>query len=192
MSSEIKVDTISEKTAANGVTIDGVNLKDGNVDGVDVSAITQGITELDQWQLTANLTASADPITTFVRPSGTLQAKMGTGMSNSSGIWTFPSTGYWKITVHALFSNTSDNQDGDMIVYSTANNGTAWDEIAYTAYMGESGDFSGSTTGCLLDITDLSNDKVKFKFNDNQGGCNLLGESTKNRTMFEFMRVGDT
>ena len=42
MSSEIKVDTISEKTSAAGVTIDGVLIKDGNVDGVDVSAITQG------------------------------------------------------------------------------------------------------------------------------------------------------
>ena len=42
MSSEIKVDTISEKTSAAGVTIDGVLLKDGNVDGVDVSAIVSG------------------------------------------------------------------------------------------------------------------------------------------------------
>jgi len=42
MSSEIKVDTISEKTSANGVTIDGVLLKDGEVDGVDVSAIVSG------------------------------------------------------------------------------------------------------------------------------------------------------
>ena len=42
MSSEIKVDTISEKTSAGGVTIDGVLLKDGNVDGVDVSAIVSG------------------------------------------------------------------------------------------------------------------------------------------------------
>ena len=31
MSSEIKVDTISEKTAANGVVIDGVTLKDGAI-----------------------------------------------------------------------------------------------------------------------------------------------------------------
>ena len=29
MASEIKVDTISEKTSANGVTIDGYKLKDG-------------------------------------------------------------------------------------------------------------------------------------------------------------------
>ncbi len=33
MASEIKVDTISEKTSTNGVTIDGVLIKDGAVDG---------------------------------------------------------------------------------------------------------------------------------------------------------------
>ncbi len=184
--SVLNVNTINERTSNSGVTIDGVLIKDGVVTG------HQGIIELDQWQLTANLTATADPITTFVRPTGTLQAKIGTGMSNSSGVWTFPSTGYWKITVHAFFSNSSDNQDGDMIIYSSANNGTAWDEIAYTAYKGEQNDYASSSTSCLLDITDLSNHKVKFRFNDNQGGCNLLGESTKNRTHFEFMRIGDT
>ena len=56
MASEIKVDTISEKTSAAGVTIDGVLIKDGNVDGVDVSAITQGITEYDNFELTAENT----------------------------------------------------------------------------------------------------------------------------------------
>jgi hypothetical protein len=39
MASEIKVDTISENTVANGVTIDGVLIKDGQVDGVDVSTL---------------------------------------------------------------------------------------------------------------------------------------------------------
>ena len=42
MASELKVDTISEKTTASGVTIDSVLLKDGLVDGVDVSAIVSG------------------------------------------------------------------------------------------------------------------------------------------------------
>ena len=31
MTSTIKVDTISEKTSANGVTIDGLNIKDGTI-----------------------------------------------------------------------------------------------------------------------------------------------------------------
>ncbi len=37
--SEIQVNTINEYTGASGVTIDGVLLKDGNVDGVDVSTL---------------------------------------------------------------------------------------------------------------------------------------------------------
>ena len=31
MASEIKVDTVSEKTSANGVTIDGVSIKDSKI-----------------------------------------------------------------------------------------------------------------------------------------------------------------
>ena len=37
--SELNVDLINEQTSANGVTIDGVLVKDGQVDGVDVSAL---------------------------------------------------------------------------------------------------------------------------------------------------------
>ena len=40
MASEIKVDTISEKTAANGVTIDGVSVKDGAVQNATISGGT--------------------------------------------------------------------------------------------------------------------------------------------------------
>ena len=51
MSSEIKVDTISEKTSANGVAIDSVTLKDGEVVGAILTdyvetdvAVTSGTT----------------------------------------------------------------------------------------------------------------------------------------------------
>jgi hypothetical protein len=40
--SELNVDTINEQTAANGVTIDGVLIKDGEVDGKDVSSLVSG------------------------------------------------------------------------------------------------------------------------------------------------------
>jgi hypothetical protein len=36
MASEIKVDTISEKTSAAGVTIDGVLIKDGDIPAVSL------------------------------------------------------------------------------------------------------------------------------------------------------------
>ena len=40
--STVQVDTINESTTGSGVTVDGVLIKDGLVDGKDVSAITSG------------------------------------------------------------------------------------------------------------------------------------------------------
>ena len=193
MSSELKVDTISEKTTDSGVTIDGVLLKDGEVDGVDVSALSTGITEYDVWQLTSNLTATATPITTFVRPTGTLQTKLGTGMTVSSGIWTFPSTGIWEVKVQALYSmDLTDNQLGEVRIYSSDDNFSTEDEIGYNSYRDKSNAIGSGSVRVLLDIQDTTNDKVKFTYTDSNGGCNLLGESTRNRTTFQFIRIGDT
>ena len=193
MASELKVDTISEKTTASGVTIDGVLLKDGEVDGVDVSALSTGITEYDVWQLTSNLTATATPITTFVRPTGTLQTKLGTGMTVSSGIWTFPSTGIWEVKVQALYSmDLTDNQLGEVRIYSSDDNFSTEDEIGYNGYRDKSNAIGSGSVRVLLDIQDTTNDKVKFTYTDSNGGCNLLGESTRNRTTFQFIRIGDT
>ena len=42
--STVQVDTINESTTGSGVTVDGVLIKDGQVDGVDVSGIVSGPT----------------------------------------------------------------------------------------------------------------------------------------------------
>ena len=191
MSSELKVDTISEKTSANGVVIDGVTIKDG---GIASSFITGslGITEYDVWQLTANLTSTTNPITTFVRPTGTLQTKLGTGMSVSSGIWTFPSTGIWEVKAQCLYSNSSDQQLGEVRIYATDDNFSTEDEIGYNSYRGKNADVGSGSIRVLLDIEDTSTDKIYFSYTDSNGNANLLGESTKNRTTFQFIRIGDT
>jgi len=46
MVSQIKVDSVLESSSGNGVTVDGVLIKDGLVDGKDVSAISSGLTKL--------------------------------------------------------------------------------------------------------------------------------------------------
>ena len=46
--SELNVDTINEQTATNGVTIDGVLIKDSAIASSYISGLTQGITEYDQ------------------------------------------------------------------------------------------------------------------------------------------------
>ena len=95
MASEIKVDTISEKTSANGVSIDSVKLKDGTV---DVNGVSDGlILDAD-----ADTTISADTddqidikiagADDFQFTANTFTAQSGSGIVVPEGGLTFGST----------------------------------------------------------------------------------------------------
>lgn len=61
----IKVDTISEKTSDSGVTIDGVLIKDGQVDGVDVSTLsadTNGLVLINKTTVSAQNYPTVDNV----------------------------------------------------------------------------------------------------------------------------------
>ena len=64
MSSELKVDTISEKTSAAGVTIDGLLIKDGAI-----PSITGGLSSAQQFRLTANVTSTGDITSNWAVPN---------------------------------------------------------------------------------------------------------------------------
>ena len=123
MVSQIKVDNVLESSSGSGVTIDGLLIKDGAANGL--------ITEVDQFRLNTSLTSSANPIggSNFDRNdaiSGMTGVKIGTGMSvNSTGHWTFPSTGIWLVTFKGTTS-FSGYAGGYIYMYGTVNNGSAW------------------------------------------------------------------
>jgi len=67
------------------------------------SAITQGITMADQWRITANLSSNGTNVVgTNWERNDTNFDKIGTGMTESSGIFTFPSTGIYIIIFNGL------------------------------------------------------------------------------------------
>ena len=105
--STVQVDTINESTTGSGVTVDGVLIKDGVVTG------HQGITEYDQWQLVNSTSpnTNGDLSGTWSRFDHLGATYIGTGMSVSSGVFTFPSTGKWEVIFTARIANTgSDDQ----------------------------------------------------------------------------------
>ena len=61
-------------------------------------ATTNGITEIDTWALTATVNSNGDITSNLARYNGTNSGYKGTGMTQSSGVFTFPSTGFWQIT----------------------------------------------------------------------------------------------
>ena len=190
MRSELKVDTISEKTSASGVTVDGVLIKDSAIASTSISGLTQGITEIDTWALTANVSSNGTITSNLARYNGTNAGYKGTGMTESSGIFTFPSTGFWLVSVGGHYGVGSDS-GGGVTIQATDNN-SDYVNIGYN-WVGGTGSttYFGNDNNFVLDITDTSNDKVRF-VGDDLDNITIYGNATGRATQFRFMRLGDT
>ena len=68
--SEIRVDTISEKTSANGVAVDGVTLKDGAITSTAASTITTTGNENTLTLSSTDADANPGPVLNYYRNSG--------------------------------------------------------------------------------------------------------------------------
>jgi hypothetical protein len=202
MASELKVDTISEKTSANGVVIDGVTLKDSKIGGTitipgstgtmaltsDISA--GGLEEADIWWMTANLTTDANPITANLsRANATLNNYLGTGMTVSSGIWTFPSTGYYEVSFQTMSLHQTNSHVMNIYIYGSDDNFSTEDEVAQAQNRGNNGEWENWFISTIVKITDVSNDKVKFRMQRNSAGT-FYGNAS-GRTSFIFKKLGD-
>ena len=103
--STLQVNTINESTSTSGVTIDGVLIKDGLVDGKDVSALG-GINGLQTFRLTANRVGGAGYITANWEEDDTDYEALGSYISESSGVFSFSSTGKYLIHTMAMMAGT--------------------------------------------------------------------------------------
>ena len=154
---------------------------------------TKGITEVDQWYVTTNQTVDTDPVTAFARVSSTGSASpLGTGMSVSSGIFTFPSTVKYLIFVKAKF-NINDHDSVNFNIFVTTNN-SSYSFVATCADglngSGQARD-GGDATMYFLDVTDTSQVKVKFGVGALSTGSKLVGGSDFVSGAV-FIRLGDT
>ena len=165
----------------------------GTLKRIDYSLIKGGgITEADLWRLTSSLNSDADPITSNLeRADDASFAKIGTGMSVSSGIWTFPSTGIYQITFNASYEFNNDN--ANILIYATQNN-SSYDLIAWKPTGMDSNHNASAVAESFVDVTDVSNVKVKFSASGMAGsGATILkGDTDASLTFFKFIRLGDT
>ena len=189
MASEIKVDTISEKTSANGVTIDGVLVKDNTVDSVP---------EVDQWHLTADRANSNTDITANLSrfTTGIAAGYSGTGMTESSGIFSFPSTGIY--SVRAMITMQSHENDSQGVYIIGTDDNFSSETILSNIHVAHRATSTGAEIRngygeVVVDITDTSNRKIKFQvFGQNDGDDVLIGSSSRFNTGFTFQRLGKT
>ena len=150
-----------------------------------------GITEADQWRLTADIVGTNAVISSNLeRVDDASFSKIGTGMSVSSGIWTFPSTGLYQILVKmSAYAPSIDNYAVDG--YATINNST-YDQIGRVGGSSDSSYENGQSESLFVNVTNTTNVKVKFETSSLNGTTGVLGDTNYNRTSFTFIRLGDS
>ena len=192
--STVQVDTINESTTGSGVTVDGVLIKDSTIPSSSITGLTDGVDfSVQQFRLTANNTTGGDITSGWEVPDGTLQANFGSNVSESSGIFTFAKTGFYKISFFATIHNSNEIEADIRIQATTDAFSSVVDLVALaTQRIKDTDDGSSVITSTVLDITDLTNHKVKFKWSELVGSAILLGNTGYNRTFVEFIRLGDT
>ena len=157
---------------------------------------TAGITEFDYWYLTTSVTSDSDLTSNLIRNDRagiTPSERIGTGMSESGGVFTFPNTGKWLVFVIGGFViSGSDNVALDTQV--TLNNSSYSTHARVNEGNNGSGARSGSGTSlAFIDVTDTSQVKVKFNVGSLGSGSYLIGNTASYiSTAFIFVRIGDT
>ena len=151
-----------------------------------------GITQVDLFRLTSDINSNSDPISSNLeRADDASSGRIGTGMSESSGTFTFPETGIYECTF--FVNGTCNDQNYNIIIKVTQDN-SSYDEVASTSTaMSGNRDVNGVAT-CIVDVTDVSNDKVRFCTSSMSGNSNTVirGNTALNHTYFRFVRLGDT
>ena len=156
---------------------------------------TSLIAMADQWILTTQHTTNAD-ITAWTKVANPSSGFIGTGMSMSSGIFTFPQTGIYAVYVKAGFQ-ISGSDSVEMATYVTTDNSTYVYADAIVDGNNGSGVRNGGASGLVIvDVTDTANVKVKFNASTLNSGSALnayaANSTTPNATSVTFIRLGNT
>ena len=169
--------------------------------GASLSGIasTNGITMADQWRLSADfsLPTGRSDITSNIERADTRGAgQIGSAMTVSSGVFTFPSTGYYLVMANISFYTPANNGNLTFETKFTSDN-SSYDitaEVKQSTNANSSVSFGAGSNSILLDITDTSNQKIKFAAGGGPSGTAgvLRGDTDQNETTFTFIRLGDT
>ncbi len=169
---------------------------DGTVTSAKLgSDVTQGITEADQWRLSANTNSGtdADVTTNWERVDTDGYGSIGTGLTESSGIFSFPQTGIYLIIFSARINADAGERLCDFLLKTTTDNSTYDDaSVATTHNRGGSDAFGNGTNTFIFDVTNITTHKFKFATSSFAATTALTGSTTKTNTGFSVVRLGDT
>ena len=154
-----------------------------------------GITMAEQWRLSATLlcntlNADVDVTANLEKVDTDSPGSIGTGMTESSGVFTFPSTGIYLILNNYSFNTAAGGSPFHGLITRVTTDNSSY-SYATENYVMISSNWNNGSSSFIFDVTNTSTHKVKFTYYVN-GATNLRGNTSANHTHFTFIRLGDT
>ncbi len=190
--------TFAENATFSGTANNLGTVTAGAINGGSIgSAVTgfAGIKHASVWRLTTSKSHTGEEaITANLEEMDTDNfSKIGSSMTESGGVFTFPETGIWWISFDAyLRATTSAVAYGEIYIDVTVNNSTTYTRSAVSITSGYATNaYMGAFTSTMFDVTDTSTHKVWFK-TAFPASSQVNGTTSQNNTSMTFIRLGDT
>ena len=160
-----------------------------------------GITHARGYRLnnTPDASGGAIDLTNWAYENSGFNGFLGSGWSlPSSGVFTFPTTGIYDVSMMGMMRQLNDSNAWCGVQGQVTTNNSNYN-IAFEIYQqivqasGSSNQYVNFYGHCIVDVTDTSN--VKFKvtfFADQNEQVYLHGGGSYNQTALKFTRLGDT
>ena len=153
-----------------------------------------GLSVADQWRLTADQSAgtNADVTSNLERVDTDGFGQLGSGMTESSGIFTFPSTGIYFILVSARITAANSDSSADVIINTTTDNSSYGQAAIISSGVLSSGGAEYSVSNSFIfDVTSTSTHKFKIT-TASHGSSYIQGATDSNETTITILKLGDT
>lgn len=189
--------TINGNGTVTGISVGG--LPDGVVDTDTLASGVNTIKSIDEWGIHTNVSTSSDNYefqSNWESRDYTQAGKIGSGMTRSSGLFTFPSTGIWMVSYYTTGEDVNEASPSyiGLRLCLTPNGGSNTNlSHAYTGTGGTANQHFSIFNQVVVDITNIG-DTVNLRA-DVYGSTNVtfFGHTAQQYgTGMTFIRLGDT
>ena len=159
---------------------------------------TNGITVVDNWYINSSISVSSGTMTltaNWERGTSAQFGSIGSAMTQSSGIFTFPSTGIYYCSINGSFyRGTGDRRYIGFTIQTTTDNSSYSNVTSnYDSISGDtnSNTYAHVTSTAVFDVTDTSTHKVRFQTEAVDTGISITDVGGRYLNVL-FIRLGDT
>lgn len=148
----------------------------------------------DQFRLLSNqaIGTSEATLSGWERVDTAPQGTTSTGLTQSNGIFTFPSTGLYLVMAEIQFLR--DNTNVDQIYGRIQAQTSGAMQTLAESFLGVTGTVPGELAGLttLINVTDTTDNKVQLTVQADATGTSAVGATDRNKTCLTFLRITGT